>query len=446
VSEARWTLSVEDFGPIKSASVTLAPFTVFTGHNNTGKSYMASLIWAALNSSEILNRPGAQRGPAFDAVSELVSEIRSGRKTVVEGPDWQKLVDWLNIALNDRSLGIVGRIFACGDFRGAGCQINVSMSASPLNVKVKQIQGSEPLDGSGSVDKESGVYGTSYILDVQTFLVPVKPDKIFIDRGIRSTLMRRLSDPFGPVDYIPAARTGLMVALKTLIASLFGSMGDDDETERRSNLPLPVRRFLAAVNGSVDQPEDDHYDIARFIEREILGGRIVQAENGDFRFAFSHSAPPVPLHATSSLITELAPFIVLLKGGLRGSVIFEEPEAHLHLDAQRVLARALIRLVNTGTPVLVTTHSDTFLQQINLLMRLSTHPARDELAKEFGYDPAEFLDPAMAAGYEFIRTSDGTVVRELEKTSLGFVEPEMNQTIADLSHEILEMERRESDV
>jgi hypothetical protein len=154
----------------------------------------------------------------------------------------------------------------------------------------------------------------------------------------------------------------------------------------------------------------------------------------------------VPLHATSSLVTELAPFIVLLKGGLRGAVIFEEPEAHLHLDAQRVLARALVRLVNTGTPVLVTTHSDTFLQQINLLMRLSTHPASYELAKEFGYEPAEFLDPAKAAGYEFIRTADGTVVRELEKTPLGFVEPEMNQTIADLSHEIIEMERRQSDV
>jgi hypothetical protein len=438
VSEARWTLSVEDFGPIKSASVTLAPFTVFTGHNNTGKSYMASLIWAALNSSEILNRPAAQRGAAFDAVGELVSEIRSGRKSVVEGPDWEKLVDWLNVALNDRSLGTIGRIFACGDFRGPGCRINVSASASPLNVEIQQI--------SGRLNIKSGGLIVSRFRGGLSFLVPAEPNEILVDRGIRSALMRRLPDPFGPSEYIPAARTGLMVALKTLIASLFESMGEEDEMEERSNLPLPARRFLAAVNSSVDRPHDEHYEIARFIEREILGGQIVQWENGDFRFAFSGSAPPVPLHATSSLITELAPFIVLLKGGLRGSVIFEEPEAHLHLDAQRVLARALIRLVNTGTPVLVTTHSDTFLQQINLLMRLSTHPARDELAKEFGYDPAEFLDPAMAAGYEFIRTSDGTVVRELEKTSLGFVEPEMNQTIADLSHEILEMERRESDV
>jgi hypothetical protein len=318
VSQAKWTLSVEEFGPIKSASVTLAPFTVFTGHNNTGKSYMASLIWAALNSSEILNRPGAQHGPAFDVVVELVSEIRSGRKPVVEEPDWEKLVVWLNVAMNDPSLGIIGRIFACGDFRGAGSRINVSVSASPLNVKIQQIHSIEPVDGSGSIDIESGVFGTSYFLGVQTFLVPAKPDEIFVDRGIRATLMRRLSDPFGPVDYIPAARTGLMVALKTLIASLFGSMGDEDGTEKRSDLPLPVRRFLAAVNGSVDKPGDEHYEIARFIEREILGGQIVQAENGDFRFAFSHLAPPVPLHATSSLITELAPFIVLLRGGLPG--------------------------------------------------------------------------------------------------------------------------------
>jgi hypothetical protein len=442
MSEPRWTLSVEDFGPIKSASVTLAPFIVFTGHNNTGKSYMASLIWAALNSGEFLNRPESLRGPAFDAVDQIVEEIRSGRKSIVERPDWAKLVDWINAALNDVSLGLPGRILACADFRGPGSQIKLSASVPPLEIRLQVI---EPTVDSGKITYKSGVVGTSYFNGIQTFLIPANPNERFINSGIRTTLVRRLSDSLGSVDYIPAARTGLMVALKTLIASLFGSMGEDDETEKRSNLPLPVRRFLAAVNSSIDRPDDEHYVIAEFIEREILGGQIVQSDNGDFRFAFSASAPPLPLHATSSLITELAPFIILLKGGLRGAIIFEEPEAHLHLDAQRILARALVRLVNLGTPVLVTTHSDTFLQQINILMRLSTHPDRDALAKEFGYEPADFLDPAKAAGYEFTKTTDGTVVHELEKTRLGFVEPEMNQTIADLSHEILVMERRETD-
>ena len=39
-------LSVKDFGPIYSAEVELRPLTVFVGPSNTGKSYLAILIYA----------------------------------------------------------------------------------------------------------------------------------------------------------------------------------------------------------------------------------------------------------------------------------------------------------------------------------------------------------------------------------------------------------------
>ena len=39
-------LEVRDFGPIGEASVELRPLTVFVGPSNTGKSYLASLIYA----------------------------------------------------------------------------------------------------------------------------------------------------------------------------------------------------------------------------------------------------------------------------------------------------------------------------------------------------------------------------------------------------------------
>ncbi|MCE2435984.1 MAG: hypothetical protein J4F29_24175 [Candidatus Latescibacteria bacterium] len=39
-------LSVTDFGPIAKAKIDLRPLTVFVGPSNTGKSYMAVLIYA----------------------------------------------------------------------------------------------------------------------------------------------------------------------------------------------------------------------------------------------------------------------------------------------------------------------------------------------------------------------------------------------------------------
>ena len=39
-------LEVKDFGPIVEAKIALRPLTVFIGASNTGKSYLAILIYA----------------------------------------------------------------------------------------------------------------------------------------------------------------------------------------------------------------------------------------------------------------------------------------------------------------------------------------------------------------------------------------------------------------
>lgn len=42
----KYTIHVEDFGKIKKASIKVAPLTLLVGDNNSGKSYLLSLIWA----------------------------------------------------------------------------------------------------------------------------------------------------------------------------------------------------------------------------------------------------------------------------------------------------------------------------------------------------------------------------------------------------------------
>ncbi|MEI3279735.1 MAG: AAA family ATPase [Eubacterium ramulus] len=44
----RWTLHVENFAKIKSADVTIAPLMCFVGDNNSGKSYLMSVLWGIL--------------------------------------------------------------------------------------------------------------------------------------------------------------------------------------------------------------------------------------------------------------------------------------------------------------------------------------------------------------------------------------------------------------
>lgn len=41
----RWKLKVEGYGKIRSATIEMKPFLTFVGDNNSGKSYLLSLIW-----------------------------------------------------------------------------------------------------------------------------------------------------------------------------------------------------------------------------------------------------------------------------------------------------------------------------------------------------------------------------------------------------------------
>lgn len=40
---------IENFGKIRSAEIELAPMLLFVGDNNSGKSYLTSLIWGLQN-------------------------------------------------------------------------------------------------------------------------------------------------------------------------------------------------------------------------------------------------------------------------------------------------------------------------------------------------------------------------------------------------------------
>ena len=64
------TVSVENFGPIREGTVELRPLTVFVGANNSGKSYMAMLLYAISRALALDSTWGARwrRRPGFATI------------------------------------------------------------------------------------------------------------------------------------------------------------------------------------------------------------------------------------------------------------------------------------------------------------------------------------------------------------------------------------------
>lgn len=47
--DQRWTLHVENIGKVLVADIQIAPLICFVGDNNSGKSYIMTLLWGLIN-------------------------------------------------------------------------------------------------------------------------------------------------------------------------------------------------------------------------------------------------------------------------------------------------------------------------------------------------------------------------------------------------------------
>ena len=123
-------------------------------------------------------------------------------------------------------------------------------------------------------------------------------------------------------------------------------------------------------------------------------------------------------------------------------LIFEEPESHLHPAAQRQLARGIVRLVNAGVKVIITTHSDTFVSQINNLLALSQ--AGDDLIAERGFEAADLLRQEQVGAYLFRYSQElgGSVITPLEiDPDTGIDEEEFAEVFESLYDESIALQR-----
>src|SRR5271169_3173039 len=90
-----WTLSVENYGRIWQGEIRLAPLVIMIGLNNSGKSYVTSLLWGLLNPVRSLFPHEPTINASYRRCRALVRTIRDGTKTTVDDEDWRVLADWV---------------------------------------------------------------------------------------------------------------------------------------------------------------------------------------------------------------------------------------------------------------------------------------------------------------------------------------------------------------
>lgn len=424
-----WRLHVENFGRIESADIDIVPMMMFVGPNSTGKSYLASLIWGLIELKTQMFPEKPEDNPCYSVCKELFIAHCRGKHEYLSVDLIEAMVHFYNAVLDAEKKSIVRKIFTFDGLKIGKLTVDVK---DPAPIKPRML---------------STIHNEDFFQN---------DDEIYrqICWVINHMLFNGLDVPL----YLPASRTGFMLSYKSLTKGLMETWGIEKTT--KSDFPLPIIRFLQKLietdtrKGKAMEKifggKFPGLTIAQAMEKGILEGQIVQ--NGDPSPTFYYQpdvlASPLPLHATSSLVSELTPLIIFLKGypSLDSPLIFEEPESHLHLKAQRILAKYLVKLVNHGMPIWLTTHSDTFFQQINNL--ITSNEYRKRKLTELGYSEDEMIAPDNIRAYQFnVQKESGmTEVVPLKRTEGGFAAPTFNYEILSLSEESMELESDEDDL
>lgn len=98
---------IENFGKIKSAEVEIAPFMLFVGDNNSGKSYLTSLIWGLQNYGRtgFFSAKNMKKSQHYSKVFEWISDnIRNA------------VNEQYNVKLKEYGVNIQSLINDCLDF------------------------------------------------------------------------------------------------------------------------------------------------------------------------------------------------------------------------------------------------------------------------------------------------------------------------------------------
>ena len=426
-------LEVTNFGPIVEAKIDLRPLTVFVGPSNTGKSYLAILIYALHRFFRAGPYPIERPVTGLIDLSELVADEESDLWLPDAEFDhilqalraWEAENHKRNVALSApvadlvlRQLrhvdGLFKEVLAEEITRCFGVDGTKDLIRHPGSNNAEVVLQSSGLGKDGNMASfkyalsmaQKGSQLTTAISEAMPLRVAKPPKKYDyssrllswrndIDRKagvsevseqLANSVLSCILDPISrPAHYLPADRTGIMHAHRVLLGSLLNrasqpGLRQGDPLPDLSGVVADFLKQLIELGGLAERQSNKADALAKRIEQAILTGSV-QIKTSAMGYPLFFYKPDgwknsLPLMNTSSMVSELAPVVLYLRHVVQPgeTLIIEEPEAHLHPGMQVEFIRQIAALVHAGVRVIITTHSEWVLEELGNIVQRSKLP------------------------------------------------------------------------
>lgn len=381
-------IKIEKLGAIRDSEFEIARLMIFSGESGLGKSYasfLAHYLYLLL-SNDRLYRFFEQPKYSFKT---LLDKQKEGKEKVSLKIDKQELLDWINKDAIDYIRYVLGH-----DTFDGSVKIELPITDDMLTFFCEE-------EIMGLENKEEVFYKIS--LGDLLYRIPVSSSDLYVN-SLAILLKFKISNIlFNEARFktflMPPSR-GALVELTSrpafrsgMYEEFFDDKEDIDRPLKDSSYKIPesLSKCLSDTNlGNVQRVE---------------GQLVYQTTGGD----------SMPITAAASSIKELAPLTMFFqKYSPKGaSILFEEPEAHLHPARQIKVADLIGCAIGLGCHMQITTHSDYFLKRINNLIQLFSLKQTDEqkfkeICLQFGINQESIIDPTNVKAYVFQQREDGS--------------------------------------
>ena len=469
-------------GPIKNAELELGDLTIIAGRNNTGKSY---LVYALYGFLKWFSRPDSyvhlffseegrklRSDKFFSGITDLVSKAMEQGQAEMEisrGHLAQQRKNAMELLTQTFSEKELHHVFSGleEDFRGAS--INVELGEEfPEQFDLSDFVADIPLGGklSTKYDGEKLLVTWSQAEEQAGRLFAGKDEMRrsvifwgFYFRFLFPELRRYNSNSSAENLFISSAeRFSISLFYKELdftkskVMEIIQQMVSAERREDRLDPLILISKLTNKKSSRYARPIRDNIDFTRDLPetqkrtselyecklhdeiKEMMGGyyRIAnetimfrsKARGKEHKFA-------IPLYLASSSARGLSDLYFFLRhiaepGQL---LMIDEPESHLDTVNQRLMARLLARLVKAGLKVLITTHSDYLIMEINNLIMLSgvskDKKAHKAVREKHKYAEGDFLEPDKVRAY----VANGTTLERCKIDKLGIEMPVFDDAI-----------------
>jgi ABC-type transport system involved in cytochrome c biogenesis ATPase subunit len=396
-------IKLKNLGPLREAQFSLGDLTVICGNNNTGKTYATYALFGFLRQWREFIK--------FDLSTEQLQEVLSSGSVRLDLQEYSNGLKSL-VAEGCRAYSRhLSEIFSASPALFTRASFEIFLTPSPIYLS-QEFQENINLPDSFffSVSKERNSS------DLLITLIQDKEGVQGIDSFIRyrtsSTLQRILLEPLFPSPFIASTeRTGTAIfrkelnfthenLLKRINQFRSESKARDLVSRAYQDYALPVQqnlKFIADLESLSKQQSfiaENHPEILNHFADMIGGDYTVDSNDQLYYFPKQNGEIKLSMGESSSAVRSLMNIRFYLKHGAQKGdlLIVDEPELNLHPENQRRIARLFARLVNIGIKVMITTHSDYIVKELNTLIMLNhDKPYLKEIAEDEGYQPQELI-------------------------------------------------------